>query len=550
MSRSKTSEDVPVRAYHLETPPVGAVREPPSREPPSREPPLRKWSPRSPLHSRALLVLLAIMLLGALLRFSGLGFQSLWSDELASWDISTRETIFQVIGSVQSDHPPLYYLILRFSQWIFGDSEWALRFPSAVAGWLCIPAIYFLGKRLYSEREGIMAALFLAVFWAPVYYSQEARVYSMLILLSILTTCFWWGVMLGLRYRRELPVRDAALYVVSAVLCAYVHYFGLILVVLQGAALAALAHGTLRKAILLYVPIAIAYLPWLPGMVHQSPYGDQNGIQMGEATLRIPPDYFQFLFGRSGLLSFAAWTLLAFLLIRGWDDLRGRRKRGVVPPGLLLVAWALGPFAVASVASQSMLTNENLLVSLPAVYLLLARSLTRTFSGRAAAVFQGTVAVGLAAVGLAYLLFSMDYYTTPTKEQFREAALYVVGHQDKDTLIVRCDTADRLDYYLRTTDTGERDDVQACKSSDFPKVENRVNEGDYKEVFHFVSHEDPDQQMVSKFQRSFQPVRYERFDGAAVVVYKVRQSAPAGFPQPEPPDVPRPEPPGNLPKQE
>ena len=491
------------------------------------------------------------MLLGAVLRFYGLGFQSLWSDELASWDISTRETISQVIGGVRSDdHPPLYYLILRFSQWIFGDSEWALRLPSAVAGWLCIPAIYLLGKRLYSEREGIMAALFLAVFWAPIYYSQEARVYSMLILLSILTTCFWWGVMLGLRYRRELPTRDAALYVVSAVLCAYVHYFGLILVVLQGAALAALAHGTLRKAILLYVPIAIAYLPWLPGMVHQSPYGDQNGTRIGEATLQIPPDYFQFLFGRSGLLSFAAWTLLAFLLIRGWDDLRRRRKRGVVPPGLLLVAWALGPFVVASVASQSMLTNENLLVSLPAVYLLLARSVTRTFSGRAAAVFQGTVAVGLAAVGLAYLLFSMDYYTTPTKEQFREAALYVVGHQDKDTLIVRCDTADRLDYYLRTTDTGERDDVQACKSSDFPKVENRVKEGDYKEVFHFVSHEDPDQQMVSKFQRSFQPVRYERFDGAAVVVYKVRPSAPAGFPQPEPPDVPQPEPPGNLPRQE
>jgi uncharacterized membrane protein len=259
------------------------------------------------LQSRAFLVLLAIMLLGAGLRIYGLGFQSLWSGELASWDISTRETMSQVIGGVQSDdHPPLYYLILRFAQWIFGDSEWALRLPSAVAGWLCIPAIYLLGKRLYSEREGIFAALFLAVFWAPIYYSQEARVYSMLILLSILTTYFWWGVMLGLRYRRELPIREAALYVVCAVLCAYVHYFGLILVVLQGVALAALAYGTLRKAMLLYVPVAIAYLPWLPSLVHQSGYDTQIGTSTGEQALQIPPDYFQFLFGRSGLLSFAA----------------------------------------------------------------------------------------------------------------------------------------------------------------------------------------------------------------------------------------------------
>src|SRR5918993_5800477 len=119
-----------------------------------------------PREGWALLALLAIMFLGAVLRFYGLGFQSLWGGELASWDISTRETISQVVGGVRSDdHPPLYFLILRFSQWIFGDSEWALRLPSALAGWLCIPAIYLLGKRLYSEREGIIAALFLAVFW-------------------------------------------------------------------------------------------------------------------------------------------------------------------------------------------------------------------------------------------------------------------------------------------------------------------------------------------------------------------------------------------------
>jgi hypothetical protein len=78
VSGSKTSEIVPVRAYRRGTPSEGAFRE---------------RSLRSLLESRALLVLLAIMLLGAVLRFYGLGFQSLWSDELASWDFSNRETI-------------------------------------------------------------------------------------------------------------------------------------------------------------------------------------------------------------------------------------------------------------------------------------------------------------------------------------------------------------------------------------------------------------------------------------------------------------------------
>ena len=483
--------------------------------------------------------LLAILLLGAVLRLYGLDFQSLSDDELASWDFSHRETLSQVIRGVRGDiHPPLYFLILHFARWIFGESEWALRLPSAIAGWLCIPAIYLLGKRLYSEREGIIAAVFFAVLWAPIYFSQEARPYSMLILLSILTSYFWWGVMIGLRYRRELPAGDAALYAVCAVFCAYLHYFGLLLVMLQGAALAALAYGMARDVMLLYVPAVIAYLPWLPGMVHQFRYGTQSGT--GEWTLQALPDHFQFLFGRSGLLSLTAWTLLCFLLIRGWDDLRPRRKGRGVPPGLLLAAWALGPFVVAYVASHSMLTDENLPVSLPAVFLLLARSVTRTFSGRAAAVFQGTVAVGLAAASLAYLLFSMDYYTTPTNEQLREAALYVTGHEGKDTLVVRCDTGDRLDYYLKTKETGERNDVEACEAKDFPKIESRVKEGDYREVYHFISDTDPDPQMVSMFQRNFRPIDYERFDGASVVVYKVGPSVSASPPQPKPP--------ANLPK--
>jgi hypothetical protein len=147
------------------------------------------------------------------------------------------------------------------------------------------------------------------------------------------------------------------------------------------------------------------------------------------------------------------------------------------------------------------------------------------------------VAVGLAAVGIAYLLFSMDYYTTPTSEQVHEAALYVVRHEGKDTLVVRCDTGHRLDYYLKTRETGDRNVVQACEARDLQQIASRVKVGDYHEVFHLISQTDPDPKMISMLQRSFQPVHYERFDGASVVVYKVRLSVPSGLPQPKkPPD--------------
>ena len=489
-----------------------------------------------PREGWALLALLAIMLLGAVLRFYGLGFQSLWGGELASWDFGGRDTISRVFQD--GTQPPLYFLILHFAWWVFGDSEWAVRLPSAVAGWLCIPAIYLLGKKLYSEREGIMAALFLAVLWPAVYYSQEARPYALLILLSILTFYFWWDLMLGLRYRGELPKREAVWYLVCAVLCAYTQYFGLLLVLLQAAALAALAFDRPRRVALLYAPVALVYLPWLPGMVNQFRNGELAGH--GQPTLQAVPDFFLFLFGRSDILALGAWTLLCFLLLRGWDDVRPRSKGSGVPPGLLLAAWAAGPFAFAYAVSQTsagVLTNENLLVSLPAVYLLVARAVTRAFSGRAAGVFQGTVAVGLGVASLAYLLLSMDYYTTSSKEQVREAVAYVAAHKDRGTLVVRCDADNRLDYYLNA---GDR--VQACKAKHIQKVERKVKEDKYDEVFHLISRPEPDQQMISMLQRNFQPVHYERFDGAAVVTYKVGKHLSAAPPQPKPPS--------SLPKQE
>ncbi len=482
-----------------------------------------------PREGWALLALLAIMLLGAVLRFYGLGFQSLWVGELASWDLGGRDTISRVVG--EGSQPPLYFLILHIARWFFGDSEWALRLPSAMAGWLCIPAIYLLGKKIYSEREGIIAALLMTVLWPAVYFSQEARPYALLILLSIMTSYFWWDLMQVLRYQRVLPRREAACYMVCAVLCAYTHYFGLLLVLLQAAALAALALDGLRKVALLYAPVALAYLPWLIGMAIQDGGGGSAGH--GQPTPEALPNYFMFLFGRSALLALGAWTLLCFLLLRGWDDLRPRRKGTGVPPGSLLAAWAVGPFVVTYAYSQTLtgvLANENLLISLPAVYLLVARAVTRAFSGRAAWVFQGAVAGVLGVASLAYLLFSMDYYTTPTKAQVREAVAYVAAHKNENTLVLRCDADYRLDYYL-----GAGDRVQACAARDVERVERKVQEDDYSEVLHLISYPEPDQQMVSMLQRSFQPVHYERFDGAAVVTYKAGQRPSAGPPQPEPP---------------
>ena len=73
-----------------------------------------------------------ILLCGALLRFYGLGAESLWADEGIT--VSTVSNAFTAMQEVlaKSIHPPLYYLILHPFVQIFGNSEWVARLPSAM----------------------------------------------------------------------------------------------------------------------------------------------------------------------------------------------------------------------------------------------------------------------------------------------------------------------------------------------------------------------------------------------------------------------------------
>lgn len=122
----------------------------------------------------------AILVLGLLLRLISLN-QSLWLDEAINV-LATKH--YSLIGMVteyaQGDfHPPLYFIILWLWAKMFGISEVAVRFPSVVFGVLTILVVYFIGKKLYSRKIGLLSAFLLAINPLHVYYSQEARMYAL-----------------------------------------------------------------------------------------------------------------------------------------------------------------------------------------------------------------------------------------------------------------------------------------------------------------------------------------------------------------------------------
>ena len=80
----------------------------------------------------------------------------------------------------------LHTVLVKLSTSMFGMQPWAVRLPALVTGVLCIPAVYWLGKRLYSRPTGLLAAGLLAALPTWIDYNTNARGYSQMALLSVL----------------------------------------------------------------------------------------------------------------------------------------------------------------------------------------------------------------------------------------------------------------------------------------------------------------------------------------------------------------------------
>ncbi len=125
-----------------------------------------------------------VLLIAAGLRFHMLGHQSLWNDEGNTLRLIERPVGELIAAAAQDIHPPGYYLALKVWYTLTGDSEFALRAFSVLAGLLTVACVYALGRALFAPGVGLIAAALLAINSFAVYYSQEARMYAVLALFA------------------------------------------------------------------------------------------------------------------------------------------------------------------------------------------------------------------------------------------------------------------------------------------------------------------------------------------------------------------------------
>ncbi|MGI8521424.1 MAG: glycosyltransferase family 39 protein [Actinomycetota bacterium] len=130
--------------------------------------------------------LVLLTLLAGLLRGFRLGAHSLWVDEFATLQIvSLPPGEILTVAARVNFCPPLYFWLVHGVVSAVGVSEASLRFVSAASGTLTIPVAWFLTKELTGSRTvALLASVLLALNPLHIWYSQEARAYALLVLLS------------------------------------------------------------------------------------------------------------------------------------------------------------------------------------------------------------------------------------------------------------------------------------------------------------------------------------------------------------------------------
>ena len=366
--------------------------------------------------------LLGLVVLSLVVRSRALD-GALWIDEAISRGIASHE-VTEIPGVLRQDgSPPLYYLLLHAWTAAFGDGEAALRSLSLAAAVLTVPTALWAGTLVAGRRAGWVAAVLAALNPFLTIYAQEARMYALVALLSLLACgSFVRGFVDGSAAHRAL---------FAAVLAAllYTHAWAIFLGL--GFAVAAAIHlrGRLREAAAPFAAAAVAFAPWLPTLLDQARHTGAPWSQTpsGEALLGAIPGA---LDGGGGAAAVIAVGALGFLRVRGESRVgRVALLLGSVAAVALVAAWA------HSHVSPSW-ANRYLAVLVGPVILLGATGLAR--AGR-----LGLAAA--AAVSLLWLAFTVD----PDKSNARAVAA-ATGRLPSRTLVVSTqpEQVPLLAYYL------------------------------------------------------------------------------------------------------
>jgi hypothetical protein len=298
------------------------------------------------------------------LRFATLANQSFWLDEAIAIDAARHgfSGLFDALAHTEGN-PPLYFGLLDGWMRLFGGSEAAVRSLSALFGTAAILVAFLIGRRLATARVGVVLAALVAFNPLLVWFSQEARPYSLLVLLSGLSFLFFAEVL-------EKPGRRAlGLWAAASGLALATHYFAALLIVPEAAWLVWRIRPR-RQLLPALAGVALVLLALVPLVALQGQVQDYSFVK-GEpfATRVFAQVPKQWLVGYDAPAETAtvivAVVLVAAALALGWLRAAGAERRGMLLGGAVGVAALAVAFVLALLGGDYYLSRYLLAAWLP-----------------------------------------------------------------------------------------------------------------------------------------------------------------------------------------
>ena len=222
----------------------------------------------------------ALTLLAAALRLPTLDAARLWFDEAVTLSLLRMDLGAMLAQIPRSEStPPLYYVLAWGWARPFGAGEVVVRSLSAVASIATVPVAYAAAARLATRRIGLIVAALAAVSPLLVWHAQDARAYSLLVLLSAVSL---------LAFGRALDdpnPRRLAAWGLAAALALATHYFALFIV--AGEAIWLLARRASRRVLAAVGVPVLTGAALVPLAVAQRAHGGASWIAEYELGPRL-----------------------------------------------------------------------------------------------------------------------------------------------------------------------------------------------------------------------------------------------------------------------
>jgi mannosyltransferase len=344
--------------------------------------------------SRAFWIVAGLTVIAAVLRFATLGAQAYHHDEVVTASRVLRDGFGHAMEAVgfSESAPPLYYALAWVWTQLTGTGELGLRSLSALAGVATVPVAYLLGVELRDRRAGIVAAALVAVNPMLLWYSQEARGYALLTLLTAAAALYFVRAL-----RRS---RDVTLWGIFSALALATHYFAIFPIALEAAWL--LRRRGRQAQAGLWIVLA-ASLALAPLVVHQISLGHAEWIGDRSLGHRLWEAGVTFMVGETGDIIARPETVLPAVVpllavLAGLALLIGRGNRDERRAGGLMLALAAATIAVPLllalvVPGKDYVIARNLLPALVPLLVAVAIGVTSRGARRAGTLIASVLVV-------------------------------------------------------------------------------------------------------------------------------------------------------------